>query len=259
MSNCAKIKQDKVVCRHCGGKNLQSLIEGESEICLDCSAVVAFAQNDTREGARESVKTKGSSSMIIENIKVSDATEKNLAIACSCIVKASQDLGISKDILMEALSLYKIAVEKKLTRRGSIRSFCAGTLYIASKRHNSPRSFFELATTFNVNRNAVFTAYRILHRELNVQVSQLRLHDYFAQLLSVVRLDPTTEELTAHILALAEQKKFHLGRNPRGIIAAAIYLAAIKSGKRITQRELSRLIDVTEVTIRANCNRLREL
>jgi len=46
------------------------------------------------------------------------------------------------------------------------------------------------------------------------------------------------------------------GRDPRGLAAAAIYIASIMSDHRVTQRDISRVSGVTEVTIR---NRYKEL
>ena len=47
-----------------------------------------------------------------------------------------------------------------------------------------------------------------------------------------------------------------IGRDPLGLAAAAIYVAAIMNDCRVTQRDISQVSGVTEVTIR---NRYKEL
>ena len=53
-------------------------------------------------------------------------------------------------------------------------------------------------------------------------------------------------------------EKFEMdsGRGPTGLAAAIIYIASITCGQRRTQREISDIAGVTEVTIR---NRYKEL
>jgi transcription initiation factor TFIIIB Brf1 subunit/transcription initiation factor TFIIB len=41
-----------------------------------------------------------------------------------------------------------------------------------------------------------------------------------------------------------------VGKGPTGMAAAALYIASIMNGKTITQRELAKAADVTEVTVR---------
>jgi transcription initiation factor TFIIB len=58
------------------------------------------------------------------------------------------------------------------------------------------------------------------------------------------------------ILKEAANAELTSGRGPTGIAAASIYVASILCGERRTQREVSEVAGVTEVTIR---NRYKEL
>lgn len=59
------------------------------------------------------------------------------------------------------------------------------------------------------------------------------------------------------ILAKAkEQRTLVTGRDPRGLAAAAIYIASILTDNRVTQRDIAVAAGVTEVTVR---NRYKEL
>jgi len=50
--------------------------------------------------------------------------------------------------------------------------------------------------------------------------------------------------------------RFTIGKDPKGMAAAAIYVASILTGSRRTQLEIARTARVTEVTVR---NRYKEM
>jgi len=269
------------VCRHCGSKKLRWIIENDEGICEDCSAVnVDYQTTDVLSisGAIESSSQVGGATLQhdpmgisskyerqnepinqIMKMKVRDSTEKNLVFAFSCLVTASKKLGISKEVLINSLSIYKKALENKLTRKSPIKSFCAGALYAASKICNCPKPLPEIASACNTNTRTAFSAYKILHRELKLNVPQPRLQDYYKQIFESLNLPPDITNLTKRILLSVEEAKFHLGKKPEGIVAAAIYIATLKGDFKITQRELAKKADVTELTIRTNCNGLRDI
>ncbi|MEM7816875.1 MAG: hypothetical protein QXZ20_03105 [Candidatus Aenigmatarchaeota archaeon] len=64
------------------------------------------------------------------------------------------------------------------------------------------------------------------------------------------------EEISHKILQAAKEAKLTGGRDPKGMAAAATYIASILVGERRNQRDLADEANVTEVTIR---NRYKEL
>jgi transcription initiation factor TFIIB len=44
--------------------------------------------------------------------------------------------------------------------------------------------------------------------------------------------------------------KTHIGKSPVGLAAAALYIASIMNGERVTQKDLAKAAGITEVTIR---------
>jgi transcription initiation factor TFIIB len=58
------------------------------------------------------------------------------------------------------------------------------------------------------------------------------------------------------ILKMARKERLTIGKDPKGMAAAAIYVASILTGARRTQLEIARTARVTEVTVR---NRYKEM
>jgi transcription initiation factor TFIIB len=73
---------------------------------------------------------------------------------------------------------------------------------------------------------------------------------YVSNTASKAALSQHTENLATFLLRIAKQAKIDSGKNPRGMAAAALYLAAQITGEPITQKKLAKAAAVTEVTIR---------
>jgi len=79
---------------------------------------------------------------------------------------------------------------------------------------------------------------------------------YISKIASHVRLSQKTQNTAIKLLEKAKDKKGIVGKGPTGMAAAALYIAAIMNDQSLTQRELAKAADVTEVTVR---NRYKEL
>jgi transcription initiation factor TFIIB len=79
---------------------------------------------------------------------------------------------------------------------------------------------------------------------------------YVSRIVSTLRLSPAVERRAAEILIEARRRGLTAGKDPAGLAAAAIYIAALELGDRRTQKEIAAAAGVTEVTVR---NRYKEL
>jgi transcription initiation factor TFIIB len=189
-------------------------------------------------------------------IRVSDATERNLAFALSEITKISNNLNLPKNILETASVIYRKAVKEKLIRGRSIQGVTSAAIYLACRQCGLPRTLDEIAQCSGVNKKEVGRSYRFLIRELNYSIPPLRPSQYITKFSNQLTMQGKVEEIAHKILASAKELKLTSGRGPTGIAAAASYVASVLTGERKTQREIAEIAQVTEVTIR---NRYKEL
>ncbi len=189
-------------------------------------------------------------------IRVSDATERNLAFALSEITKISNNLNIQKNILETASVIYRKAVKERLIRGRSIQGVTSAALYLACRQCGLPRTLDEIAQASTVNKKEVGRSYRFLIKELNYSIPPLRPSQYITKFSNQLTMQGKVEEIAHKILASAKELKLTSGRGPTGIAAAASYIASVLTGERKTQREIAEIAQVTEVTIR---NRYKEL
>jgi len=189
-------------------------------------------------------------------IRVSDATERNLAFALSEISKIANNLNLPKNILETASVIYRKAVKEHLIRGRSIQGVTAAAIYVACRQCGVARTLDEIAQASTVNKKEVGRSYRFLIKELNYFIPPLKPSQYITKFSNQLTMQGKVEEIAHKILAAAKELKLTSGRGPTGIAAAASYIASVLTGERKTQREIAEIAQVTEVTIR---NRYKEL
>ncbi len=189
-------------------------------------------------------------------IRISNATERNLAFALSELDRLASALGLPKSVREIASVIYRKSVEKNLVRGRSIEGVVAAALYAACRQAGVPRTLDEIAAYSRVDRKEVGRTYRFIARELGLKLMPTSPADYIPRFCTALGLSGEVQKKAIEIIKKAEEKELTSGRGPTGVAAAAIYIASILSGERRTQREVAEVAGVTEVTIR---NRYKEL
>ncbi len=189
-------------------------------------------------------------------IRVSDATERNLAFALSEIDRMSSHLVLPRNVREAAALIYRKAVEERLIRGRSIEGVAAAALYAACRESKVPRTLDEIAEVSRVKKKEIGRSYRFISRELLIHLRPTSPVDYIPRFGSDLKLTGGVQARAIELLKLATKKGLTSGRGPTGVAAAAIYIASVLLGERRTQRDVADVARVTEVTVR---NRYKEL
>ena len=88
-------------------------------------------------------------------MRVSNASERNLAFALSELDRISSRLGIPRSVREDAAKIYRSAAKKKLIRGRSIEGMVVAALYTACRRNNIPRSLDEMEVESNVSKKQI--------------------------------------------------------------------------------------------------------
>ncbi len=189
-------------------------------------------------------------------IRISGATERNLAFALSEIDKDSSSLGLPRSVRESASVVYRNAVNNKLIRGRSIEGVVAACVYVACRQCNVPRTLDEIADVSRVTKREIGRTYRFLARELEINLPPTSPVDYVPRFASELGLSGEVQSKAIDIIEKAVDKGLTSGRGPIGVAAAALYISSVLLGERRTQRDVAKVAGVTEVTIR---NRYKEL
>ncbi|MDT7872283.1 MAG: transcription initiation factor IIB [Sulfolobaceae archaeon] len=188
--------------------------------------------------------------------RIQSSIDRNLAQAMNELERIGNLLNLSKAVKDEAALIYRKAVEKGLVRGRSIESVVAASIYAACRRMKMARTLDEIAQFTKANRKEVARCYRLILRELDIDVPVSDPKDYVTRIGNLLGLSGATMRTAAEIIEKAKNMGLTAGKDPAGLAAAAIYIAALLNDERRTQKEIAQVAGVTEVTVR---NRYKEL
>ena len=189
-------------------------------------------------------------------IRVSDATERNLAFALSEMSKIANNLNLPKNILETASVIYRKAVKQRLIRGRSIQGVTAAAIYVACRQCGVARTLEDISQASPISKKEVGRSYRFIIKELHYFIKPVKPSQYITKFCNQLTMQGKVEEIAHKILFAAKELQLTSGRGPTGIAAAICYIASVLTGERKTQREIAEIAQVTEVTIR---NRYKEL
>jgi transcription initiation factor TFIIB len=188
-----------------------------------------------------------------------NSTDRNLQYALSTLLKMKEKLSLSEAIVEKAAYIYRKALGKKLVRGRSISALIAASLYAACREAGTPRTIKEVSSAIDIRRRDLAVCYRMLLRELELKMPVADSGQCIARIASQAGLSEKTKRYAIKILKKAQQDQILAGKDPMGMAASALYLACLKMGEKIAQRQIALAAGVTEVTIRNRCKGLKLL
>jgi transcription initiation factor TFIIB len=191
-----------------------------------------------------------------ERFRTRDSKERNLKQALGEIDRMASALGLPENVRETASVIYRRALAEDLLPGRSIEGIATASLHAAARMGNVPRSLDEMAAVSRVDQPTFKRAYRYIVRELSLEVQPADPLEYLPRFASELELSDETERRARELLETAKRQNVHSGKSPVGLAAAAIYAAGVLCNDTLTQSEVSKATDMSEVTIR---NRYQEL
>ena len=114
----------------------------------------------------------------------------------------------------------------------------------------------EISKISTREHSEIARTYRLLIRELNLKMPIDGPMKFIPSIAAKLNLRRDTEQLAISILRRAKAKNGLSGKDPRGLAAAALYMACIQNNDKKIQKDVANAAGTTEVTLR---NRLRGL
>lgn len=178
-------------------------------------------------------------------------SKRNILIATTEIKRIAGILNLPQDVKESAAQIYKKAYNKRLLRGRSIKAMVSACLYYACRASKIPRTLQEILDQTTVDGKEMRKAYRTLVRELELKVPSLEPATLVSKYISELRFSSKVEARVLEILRAVKNERFVTGKDPKGLVAAAMYLAGRELGETRSQQEIARAVGITEVTLRS--------
>ncbi len=192
------------------------------------------------------------------NKSVSTTFERNLTVAQPKLLRLVSQLGIPASVMDIALKIYSRAVKKQLTTGRSIENLVAASVFIACRLRTLPRTIEEIAETANIPLKVLAKNYRLLLRELKLNIRPLSGKYFIERFSTELTLSTEVQNRAQELIEIIENSPTIVGKDPKGLAAAAIYVAIRDLGRKEhrSQTQISDIAHISEVTLR---NRVRNL
>ena len=182
--------------------------------------------------------------------------EKNLSIAMNEIRRLCGQLSLPEYINEAAATMYRKIYKKDLLKGRSIKSMVAAAVYISCRQGNVPIALKSITNLSQESEKTIRKAFRTVLQELNIKINTVNATSLISRIGGELKINQKIEKEAREIVENAKNKRLLIGKDPKGIAAAAIYIAALRSGQRKSQSAVAKAANVTEVSLR---NRYKEL
>jgi len=190
--------------------------------------------------------------------RMHSSIDRNLAQAMTELDRLSDKTYIPRPVKEKAAVIYRKALDKGLVRGRSIAAIAAAALYAACRGSGTPRTLREIAEASLVDKKDVARCYRLLLRELDVQMPIADPLNYISKIAENTGISGKTQGLAIQILRQAKKKRAASGKDPMGLAAAALYIACLQNDEKKTQKDIAEAAGVTEVTVRNRYKTLKK-
>lgn len=187
--------------------------------------------------------------------KINDSWDKNLKIALSEMDRICSELHLPSHVHEKAAKIYRKVLKKDLVRGRSIDGFVGASIFAACRILKLPCSVEQISERGMIDSNGLGYHYRLLVKELDLKMPLDKPNKFLSGMASRLGLRTDVEQYSMRIIEKARDENLIVGKNPRGVAAAALYLACFNKGYYVSQAAVARVADVSEVTMR---KRLKE-
>lgn len=188
--------------------------------------------------------------------------ERNYWEAKPKLQAVANKLGVPDYIVETAWKIYSEVARQKLTMGRSIQAFTCASLYAAVRIHNFPRLLEELTDPSSNSLRSVHRSLGLIIRsvlpKLNLKYRPISPRPLVFRFGNELNLSISVQQAAAELLKNATLKGLaKMGKDPKGLAAAALYICAKRSKEKRTQTEIAEVSRVTEVTLRTRAKQIK--
>ena len=182
----------------------------------------------------------------------------SLSRALTMLHNMKAKLAIPHSVVERAAYVYRKAVNTRLTRGRTVASLISACLYVACRESMTPRTMDDIIAISNVDKKVLYRDLRTLLRQLGISLNQYDTASFVVKMCNNLKLTEVIKRQALDILRRSEKAMITAGKHPMAMAAASTYISCILNDERITQRALSEMAGVSDVTVRNSTVLIRQ-
>lgn len=190
--------------------------------------------------------------------KSKSTANKNLIIALLEMNKLKEKMSLSDTIIERSAYFYRKASERKLIRGRTVKGIVGACIYAACRDFGTTRTIIEISKCLQEKRNIIAKSYRLLFRQLNLEVSIPDPTSGIIKFSNNLELPEKIKRDALFILDILKENQVVAGKKPDAVAITVVYMAGIKNNQNISQQILSKVSGITQVTIRSRYKEFKE-
>ncbi|MFX1280433.1 MAG: transcription initiation factor IIB family protein [Promethearchaeota archaeon] len=189
--------------------------------------------------------------------------ERNFWEARPKLKQLVSKLNLPEYINEMAWIIYSRAAKKKLTMGRSMDGFIAASLYIAIRVHDFPRVLEEISDSAMINRKVIIRTLSLLLREvlpeLKITYKPITTRQLVYKFGNELGFSMVIQQKALRLLLNSTKIGLtSIGKDPKGIAASMLYLAAKNTKEKQTQTAIAKAAKITEVTLRTRIKEIKD-
>jgi transcription initiation factor TFIIB len=162
-------------------------------------------------------------------------------------------LNLHQIDLQEVYELCKKAYDKGL--RMDINTLSIASLYTLTKVKGIYVDLDRFIHVSGIDKKTLLKKYHKIGKDvlphLNYKIKRQSINDYINIFSDKLGINEDIRNISHKIIALAKKEGYSsVGKDPKGIAAAAIYISSEAEKMKITQAKLAKIAAITDVTLR---------
>lgn len=260
----------ETVCSECG------LVMRERELDPSDGVVRRYDRSGTQEGGMggslvsELTPTLGLTTVIpegeIEGLDLRRAArwdrrlewgEKRSLASLTEARRIAAQLRLPDLVSVRGMRFYRRIAEGGHLRGRSILGMVAAGVYFACRDMSLPVTYSDIAEVSAVEPSRLRGCIKVMAVKLGLRAVPIRPAELVPRTVSEMELPVAVGSSAVRMIRVLEREARTSGKDPKGICAAAVYLASKGHGIKMTQVEVSSRVGVTSCTLRARCSDIK--
>jgi transcription initiation factor TFIIB len=189
--------------------------------------------------------------------QLNDSVSRNLEKALKFLNNFGDKLYLSQAVMESAAYIYRKAAIKKLAKGRSTLGLVGAALYAACRETATPKTISDIAMVCNLSSKDVMSHYKLILTELSLQMPVLHGADYVTLIANRLNMSEKTKREALRVYSRVQQNRISIGKNPRALAGAVIYLASQNCNEFLRQVEICQVADISTVSLRKRCKEIK--